>query len=189
MFPELFAGGGIGLLLGYLLGLSVDPVTKTVIVAITGALGVILGWQRGEGPDRTWRLGAFGIMCAVGATAGMAVRAGSVFTPGVRGEVAAWESAGFDHKSALAFVAYERLGVKPDGVTMTAPPAAATQQASVLYASDTKSLCGQLVLLDTKDRLQLMRARGGAYKALADTAALFPDTEDATISAALRCNG
>lgn len=43
MIADLFAGGGIGLLLGYLLGLSVEPVTKLVIVAITGALGIILG--------------------------------------------------------------------------------------------------------------------------------------------------
>jgi len=187
MIADLFAGGGIGLLLGYLLGLSVEPVTKLVIVAITGALGIILGWQRGQGPDRTWRLGAFGILCVVGVTGGLAIRAGSWFTPSVQSEVTGWEAAGFDHKSALAFVAFARLGVKPDGLTMTAPPPAAAAQASVLYAADAKSLCGQISLLDANGQMQMLRARGGAYRALADAAARFPDTVAATIGAALRC--
>jgi hypothetical protein len=184
MLANIVAGGGVGLLLGYLLGLSVSPVVQGVVVAITGLLGALLTVQQGEAADRSWRIGAFGVFCVIGITAGLAVRAGSLMTPSIQGEVARWTEAGYTRQDALAFVAYQRLGVKPQGVTISDAPEA-RQIASALYAADTHSVCNTIGLLkDPAEKVALARRMG--FGAAADAAAANSDP-GATLTRVLKC--
>lgn len=185
VLADLAAGGGLGLLMGYLLGLSVTPVVQAVIVAITALLGGFLGLKQGEGDGRSWRIGSFGLLCTLGITLGLAVRGGSLLSPSVKQQVDSWETAGYDKQDALAFVAYQRLGVKPATLTIAASPAA-EREANVLYAKDTKSLCNAIGLLAVPDRLKLLRDRGGEFADIAATAAKSADP-DAVVTAALQC--
>jgi hypothetical protein len=184
---DIAAGGGLGLLIGYLLGLSTSPVVQGVVVAMTALLGAFLGFKPDESAGRAWRIGAFGLLCTVGITLGLAVRGGSLLTPSVKSEVAGWETAGYDKRDALAFVAYQRLGVKPAELTIAASPAA-SREANVLYAKDTRSVCNAIGLLSVPDKLKLLRDRGGGFADIAATAARSTNP-DAVVAAALQCGG
>ena len=168
-FGEIVAGGGIGLLLGTLLGLSVSPVVQGVVVAITALLGAVLGFKTSEGTGQTWRIGAFGLLGTGGVLLGLAVRSGSLMAPSVRSEVAGWYYAGYSQKDALAFVAYHRLGIKPAQLVTEAP--GAKEQSNALYAQTTHSLCGAIAMVASPEQKLAIVRRFPAYAAQADAAA------------------
>lgn len=185
LVADIVAGGGLGLLMGYLLGLSVTPVVQAFIVAVTALLGAALGLTPGASEGKSWRIGSFGLLCTLGITLGLAVRGGSLLTPSVRQQVEGWQAAGYDKHDALAFVAFQRLGVKPAELTI-AESAPAMREANVLYAKDTRSVCNAIGLLPVADKLKLLRDRGGAYADIATAAEKSPDPA-ATVTAALQC--
>jgi hypothetical protein len=186
ILADIVAGGGVGLLLGYLLGLSVSPVVQGVVVAITGLLGALLGLQQGAA-GMSWRIGAFGIFCTAGVTLGLFVRSGSLLTPSVKQEVAQWQAAGYLKQDALAFVAYLRLGIKPAGITISDAPEA-KQQANALYAQDSRSVCNVIGLVKDVDQKLAIVRRFPAYAALADASAKSADPEG-TLMRGLKCGG
>lgn len=186
ILADIAAGGGIGLLLGYLLGLSVSPVVQGVVVAITGLLGAVLGLKQGES-GQSWRIGAFGFLCVAGVSLGLLVRGGSLLAPSVKDEVAQWQAAGYARQDALAYVAFLRLGVKPAGLTVADAPEA-KQEASALYAADTRSVCNLVGLVKDVDQQIAIVRRFPAYTALADASAKSADPE-ATLMKGLKCGG
>lgn len=112
------------------------------------------------------------------------MRSGSLMTPSIQGEVEQWTAAGYAKKDALAFVAYQRLGVKPEGVTISEAPEA-KQVASALYASDTRSACNAIGLLkDPAEKIAIARRMG--FGAPADAAAGAADP-GATLTRLLKC--
>lgn len=185
MLADIAAGGGVGLLLGYLLELSVSPIVQGVVVAITGLLGALLGLQQSAGGGRSWRICAFGVFCTIGVTLGLMVRAGSLMTPSVERQVAQWTAAGYVKADALAFVAYQRLGVKPAELTIGTAPGA-QQMASALYASQTRSACNVIALLkDPAEKIAIARRMGFGDAANAAAAA----DPGATLTRLLKCGG
>ncbi len=123
--PEAFAGAGLGLLAGLLLGLSVSQVVGGFVAALSALLAGFLGLTAAPGTDRAWRIGAFGLACAAGVLIGLAIRSGALLAPSVDEDVREWQRAGYPTEQALAYVAFARLGVKPQGATVTAAPAPA----------------------------------------------------------------
>jgi len=170
-FPaaELAAGGGLGLLVGFLLGLSVAQVIGGVIAALAALLGGFLGLSGAPTGDRAWRIGAFGLLCAIGVALGLAVRAGNLLSPSVSGDVGAWTAAGYSGAEARSYVAYQRLGVKPVTMTLTAPPAP-TARSSALFAG-TSSVCNELEGMSVPAQLDILRRHGGVWAGLAAAAA------------------
>ena len=142
---EMAAGGGLGMLVGFLLGLSVAQVVGGVVASLAALLGAFLGLSGAQTSDRALRIGAFGFLCAAGVALGLTVRAGGLLSPSVAGDVGKWTAAGYPADQARAYVAFQRLGVKPDAMTVSAPPAA-TAGSSALFAGQT-SVCNQLQTL------------------------------------------
>ena len=179
---EIAAGMGLGLLVGVLLGLSVEKVVGEVISALTVLIGAFFGLAPSGGPDRAWRIGSFGLACAIAVVGGLLFRTGNA--PGVSDEVKAWTSAGADTKSAVAFVAYERLGIKPaDSTILPAPPPTSGQR--VLFASTT-DLCGKLGGQSAPAaRLQILHDAHAPYDAIAAGAEAAADP-GAALAAAVK---
>jgi len=153
------------MLVGFLLGLSVAQVVGGVVASLAALLGAFLGLSGAQTSDRAWRIGAFGFLCVAGVALGLAVRAGSLLSPSVAGNVAAWTAAGYPADQARSYVAFQRLGVKPETMTVSAPPAA-TAGSSALFASQT-SVCNQLETMPDQTQLRIMRHEGGVWAGVA----------------------
>jgi hypothetical protein len=168
ILAEMAAGGGLGMLVGFLLGLSVAQVVGGVVASLAALLGAFLGLSGTQTQDRAWRIGAFGFLCAAGVALGLTVRAGGLLSPSVAGDVVEWTAAGYPSDQARSYVAFQRLGVKPDTMTVSAPPAA-TAASSALFAGQT-SVCNQLQTLPYLAQLRVLRQEGGVWAGVAATA-------------------
>lgn len=151
-----------------LLGLSVAQVVGGVVASLAALLGAFLGLSGTQTQDRAWRIGAFGFLCAAGVALGLTVRASGLLSPSVAGDVAEWTAAGYPSGQARSYVAFQRLGVKPDSMTVSAPPAA-TAGSSALFAGQT-SVCNQLQTLPYGAQLRILRQEGGVWAGVAATA-------------------
>lgn len=183
ILAELISGGGLGLLVGFLLGLSVSQAVGGVIAALAALLGAFLGLSGTQTSDRAWRIGAFGLFCVAGVALGLTVRAGGLLSPSVAGEIGAWTAAGYSPDQARALVAFQRLGVKPEGMAVSAPPAAGAGS-SALFA-DRTSVCNQLQTLPDQAQLRVLHQAGGSWAGIAAAAEAASNPSQA-LSAALR---
>jgi hypothetical protein len=174
---EMAAGGGLGMLVGFLLGLSVAQVVGGVVASLAALLGAFLGLSGAQTSDRALRIGAFGFLCVAGVALGLAVRAGGLLSPSVTGDVRAWTAAGYPADQARSYVAFQRLGVKPDAMTVTAPPPAVAGS-SALFAGQT-SVCNQLQTLPYQAQLRVLRQQGGVWAGVAATAEASGDAGQA----------
>ena len=168
VLTEVAAGGGLGMLVGFLLGLSVAQVVGGVVASLAALLGAFLGLSGAQTSDRALRIGAFGFLCVAGVALGLAVRAGGLLSPSITGDVRAWTAAGYPPDQARSYVAFERLGVKPDAMTVSTPPAA-TAGSSALFAGQT-SVCNQLETLPYQAQLRVLRQAGGVWVGVAAAA-------------------
>jgi hypothetical protein len=179
---QLVSGGGLGLLVGFLLGLSVAQAVGGVIGAMAALLGAFMGLSGAQTSDRSWRIGAFGLFCVVGIALGLTVRAGGLFSPTITSDIGAWTAAGYPAEQARALVAFQRLGVKPEGMTVSAPPAASAGS-SALFA-DRTSVCSEVQTLPQAAQLRVLRQAGGSWAGIAAAAEAASDSSQA-LSAAL----
>ena len=139
-----------------------------VVASLAALLGAFLGLSGAQTSDRALRIGAFGFLCVAGVALGLTVRAGGLLSPSVAGDVGKWTAAGYPADQARAYVAFQRLGVKPDAMTVSAPPAA-TAGSSALFAGQT-SVCNQLQTLPYQAQLRVLRREGGVWAGVAATA-------------------
>ncbi len=181
---EIAAGAGLGLLVGLLLGLSVAQIVGGVVATLSALLAGFLGLAAPAGaPDRSWRIGAFGAFCAAGVLLGLSIRSGAWLAPSIASDVRAWQQAGYSQEQARAFVAFQRLGLKPDNATIAAKPAA-DASSNALFA-DQAGLCARLAHMPAAVQLRILSGSGGAYAALAAAAAAAADPP-ASLAAGLK---
>lgn len=119
-FADLFAGAGLGLLLGTILGLSVTPVVSAVVGGITAILAVFLGLDGSNAdPDASLRrirlngvrIGSFGFATVLGVLLGLFLRNGFLFDASLEDHMNRWQ--GFPDTVAQQMVIYERTGLSP----------------------------------------------------------------------------
>jgi len=145
--------------------LSVAQVVGGVVASLAALLGAFLGLSGTRTQDRAWRIGAFGFLCAAGVALGLTVRAGGLLSPSVAGNVEEWIAEGYPADQARSYVAFQRLGVKPETMTVSAPPAA-TAGSSALFAGRT-SVCNQLQTMPDQVQLRIMRQQGDVWAGVA----------------------
>ena len=170
MIREAFAGIGMGLLVGLLLGLSSTSVAGIVTSALTAGLAVFFGLSRSDGPDRALRIGCFGFACASAGLGGLVLRSGPWLERDIPSEVARWTRAQYSPEEARSLVAYQVLGVRPQGREISAVPPPPLP----LFSSHT-DLCARLERLPDLALLNVLRTDadrvGPAIAAAVDTAA------------------
>jgi len=121
---QIFAGIGIGALMGLIIGLSVSPVVKSILGTLSGLLGVFLGLQdtifgKGEKTEdsvspvvlSSLRAGAFGLSCALFLIFGLYLRTNDAIGLSVKDQVARWTDAGYDSTLAHELALYEKINM------------------------------------------------------------------------------
>ncbi|MDW3221591.1 MAG: hypothetical protein R8G34_01665 [Paracoccaceae bacterium] len=117
--PDVFAGGGIGLLLGAALSLSLTPVIAGFISALTSMLAVLLSLDGSSSGKRmlrvnALRIGAFGFATVIGLTAGLYVRTSEPFKPTPAEVTRLWQEALPENPTLAKQIAlYERAALQP----------------------------------------------------------------------------
>lgn len=120
---DLFAGAGMGLLLGTVVGLTTTPVVAGIVGALTSVLAVFLGLDgSGSSEGRVLRInavriGSFGMAAVIGFGLGLYARINNPLAEAPETQMARW-SAAFPEDPTLAkqLMVYERTGIKPDGL-------------------------------------------------------------------------
>lgn len=173
MAKEAFAGAGLGLLVGLLLGMSSTSVAGVVVAALTAGLGAFFGLARSDGPDRTVRIGCFGLACAIAAIGGLVARSGPWLERDVASEVARWTKAQYSPDEARTLVAFQLLGIRPTGREVGPVPPSPLP----LFAGHS-DLCARLERLPDQAMLDVLRSdadRAGLAIAAAVEAAPAPN--------------
>lgn len=148
---QVFSGAGLGLMLGFLLGLSSAPVVAAVVGAVAALLGAIIvphlpskAAVPGEQEPRTGidlRAGALGVACVGGILAGIWLRANDVLSPKpltVSESFQQWRAIGFSPEEARALVARG-----PAAIAASPSSAGPTPRSTVLF-SERQSKCEQI---------------------------------------------
>jgi hypothetical protein len=82
---ELGAGAAIGLLVGLIAGLSISPVTSTILGALSTGLLVLLGFKESQettySASHAFRVLGFGLFCSLALIAGISLRTHQVLSP------------------------------------------------------------------------------------------------------------
>lgn len=121
---DIFAGGGLGLLLGVVVGLTTSPVAAIVVGALTSLLAVFLGLDGSEAAERAGvranalRIGSLGLATVAGVGIGLYVRINNPLAVAPATQLAAWTSA-FPNDPTLAkqMMVFERTGIAPSAFT------------------------------------------------------------------------
>jgi hypothetical protein len=127
MFGQIFAGTGLGLLVGILVGLSSSPVVATVVSALAAGMVTLLGFSKQNATDddnykdRTLltslasrdsalRLGSFGVACTIAVVFALFLRTHNWASPSISDQIAEVQRAGYTPDEAHRWVAYRNLG-------------------------------------------------------------------------------
>ena len=160
MWGDVLAGGGIGLLLGILVGLSAIPVVANLLAAITAATVAFVGLrvqtkakakdsERADESGRAdpsmstrVRVGSFAIFCVLGILSGVFIRAHDLLSRPLPERVAEWKKSGFSNAEARAIVLFQDTRLSPAGWKIEKGAGPAGSKSSLLYGSST-NLCSE----------------------------------------------
>jgi hypothetical protein len=160
-FPAIFAGAGMGTLVGLIIGLSVSPVVQVILGALASLLGAFLGLQDGklssqeneEGQGAivknkitSLRVGSFGFAVAIGIFCGIYFRTHDVLSIPIGQQVKQWTDAGYAPEEARKLVAFQKLGINPETGTVEATSDLQKKGVTALYnvQDHAEDLCSDL---------------------------------------------
>lgn len=183
-WPEVYGGGGLGLLVGVLLGLSATEVVGGVITALMALLATYLGLKSQSGEEgaktsvvasanQAIRLGSFALVCVVGIFVGLFVRTHNLTGRSIPNQVQQLRDAGFPDSTARSLIAFREFGVKPGGVEITDDAKTKSKLASsVLFADFSKDNCGKLKpssFVNLEDLIHAWQIEDEVSKVVADS--------------------
>jgi hypothetical protein len=206
MIRQLFAGIGLGLLVGLLLGLSSSPVVSLVVGALATGMVTLLGFVRSnKDPESAYtegsaiRLGSFGFSCAAAVLLGLCIRTYNWASPSVEEQVKKVQQAGYSADEARRWVAYRALGTvldsKPSGTADSKQEQSHTDSqhmpvaASVLFSSGNSGQCQYFDTSrykDTQEHLYALRQKGGTYAEYAGKISALDENQQKTVLDGLR---
>ncbi len=204
MLGQLFAGCGLGLLVGVLVGLSSSPVVSALIGALAAGMVTLLGFNRptkeGDPPyaeGSVLRLGTFGISCAVAVLLGLYIRTHNWLSPTISDQIAEIQKAGYSVEDARKWVAIRNIGAALGPAAASAAagekPGAGTGApavaGSVLFSGANQGQCQYFDTnryKDTQEHLYSLRQMGGIYAEYADKISSMDPTQQKTVLNSLR---
>lgn len=176
MLSQVFAGAGLGLLVGLLLGLSSSPTVALVVGALATAMTTLLGFARADSnaPSTSLsgsavRLGSFGFACAVAVLAGLLMRTHEWASPSVGQQIDTLVKAGYSPDEARQWVEYRSLGTVLNPAAHTAPGADNRSPAlgsSVLFSGRDSGDCQYFdtsQYKNAREQLHSLELLGGVY--------------------------
>ncbi len=180
MKKEIFAGLGLGLLIGVIIGLSIAQVTGIILGALTSLLAAFFGLKDSGTATAGNRviIGTFSISCLCSIFLGLYVRTHDLLSPSVKNEYDTYTGLKlFNKQEVKQILLFRTLGLVPKDYKAGAEKTA--HQNSVLMSSDDAAL--RLCDSSTFSLLDLKNAfvqAGPAYAELANKVLLIPDTLD-----------
>jgi hypothetical protein len=185
MFGQLFAGIGLGLLVGVLVGLSSSPVVSVVVGALAAGMVTLLGFVQSVKAGETSnsegsvvRLGGFGVACTAAILLGLFIRTHDLLSPSIADQVSEVQKAGYTSPEARRWVAYKNVGAVLESGSSggsTAQPetgrGAESVAGSVLFSSADAGECQHFDTARYKDvpeHLYSLRQSGGKYAEYAE---------------------
>lgn len=203
MFAQLFAGVGLGLLVGVLVGLSSSPVVAVVVGALAAGMVTLLGFTRsGKDGEPSYsegsviRLGGFGVACAAAVLFGLFIRTHNWLSPSISSQVSEVQKAGYSDEEARRWVAYKNIGAilesgSSKGSDNQSTPARGTESVagSVLFSGANSGECQHFDTSRYKDapeHLYSLRQLGGKYAEYAEKISTLDATQQKTVLESLR---
>jgi hypothetical protein len=184
---DLLTGAAIGGLVGLLLGLSVSETVGAVVAGLTALVGAFFGLVErapalpSAGPAR---IAGFALGAAALALVGVHLRATDALGASEADRLAAWRGVGFSAEEARGLVAFEKLGLAPQGATVAAAPLA--ERSTALFNSDAAAGCATLsqpIYGSAAALRSAFVAEGGAWARFAEA---LPDSGEEDQEALLR---
>lgn len=170
VLPDVFAGAGVGLLLGTVMGLTTTPVVAVVVGALTSLLAVFLGLD-GKASKlpavNAVRIGAFGFATVVGLGLGLHVRINNPLAVSPEVAMQKWQQA-FPENPTLArqMMVYERSAIRPASLSFAEGEADEVVVDTALASGKQALLFSGLSEFDACSRLDPLRF-GSADQVLA----------------------
>jgi hypothetical protein len=141
MKKEIFAGLGLGVLIGTIIGLSIAEVTGIILGALTSLLAAFFGLRsekNGETGNQV-RIGTFSFTCLLSIFMGLFIRSHNLLSPSLENEINDYRMAFFDTSEIKKIILFKQFGLIPQELSFS-KEAARLNRNSVLMASETKSL-------------------------------------------------
>lgn len=203
MYSQLFAGVGLGLLVGILVGLSSSPVVSVVVGALAAGMVTLLGFTRsstGGEPSysegSTIRLGGFGVACAAAVILGLFIRTHNWASPSIAEQVSDVQKAGYSGEEARRWVAYKNIGAilqpgSSSGSNSQSPPnrGAELVAGSVLFSGADSGECQHFDTnryKDAPEHLYSLRQSGGKYAEYAEKISTLDAAQQKAVLDSLR---
>lgn len=198
MIGQLFAGAGLGLLVGILVGLSSSPVVSTVVGALAAGMITLLGFVRpskdGESSyaeGSVVRLGSFGLACTAAVLFGLFIRTHNLLSPSISEQIGDVRNAGYTDEEAHRWVAYRNIGIATGSSSEKSHPAdgSASVAGSVLFSSANSGECQYFDTnryQNTKEHLYALQQLGGKYAEYAAKISSLDPSHQKTVLDSLR---
>ncbi len=145
MKKEIFAGIGLGLLVGTIIGLSIAQVTGIILGALTSLLAAFFGLRTGKEGETGNQviIGSFGITCVLAIFLGLFIRTHNLLAPSLQNDIKEYKAAFFDTGDIKKIILFKELGLVPQGYSFS-KEAIQVNKSSVLMSGDDNAvyLCG-----------------------------------------------
>lgn len=118
---EIFAGLGLGALIGIIIGLSIAQVTGIILGALTSLLAAFFGLREKKSEDSENHLivGTFGIACIAFIFIGLYVRTHNLISPSLQSQKEEYKNIGFSEEEIKKIFLIKEFGVVPSGYTFS----------------------------------------------------------------------
>jgi hypothetical protein len=209
MIGQLFAGAGLGLLVGVLVGLSSSPVVAGLVGALAAGMVTLLGFARpakenqqaqpsytGYSEGSVVRLGSFGVACAAAVILGLFIRTHNWASPSIAEQVSEVQKAGYSGDEARRWVAYRNIGTATLAANSDASAASthstggtASAAGSVLFSGANQGECQHFDTnryKDAQEHLYALRQLGGKYAEYAEKISSLDASQQKTVLNSLR---
>jgi hypothetical protein len=170
MRKDVFAGIGLGLLVGTIIGLSIAQVTGIILAALTSILAAFFGFKESKdaGSGNQIIIGTFGFTCLLAIVLGVYLRTHNTFSPSLSQDIQAYKNANFSNEEIKKIILFKELGIVPQGYTFSKEAkeaGRATQSVLMAGEGSLPLLCESITKESTLDEIKKAYDNsGGKYQ-------------------------
>ena len=145
MKKEIFSGISLGILTGFIIGLSISQIAGIILGALTSLLAAFFGLKSGD-EGKTANLviiGSFSIACLVSIFMGLYMRTHNFLSPSLADQIKIYKSVPFDSIEIKKIILLKEFGLVPDGYSVS-NEAKYTNDKTSLMAGEGSVLCEEI---------------------------------------------